>query len=281
MVGRQIQPTSLLAFDTATASLSIALLHNEKIMAQFSLQTERNHSLKLVPAIQTIMNNDKQSIDLITVGIGPGSYTGIRVSVTAAKTLAWAWKKPVIGVSSLYALAMSGLEVAYQRKGLHENNDMKCNWVYPLIHARRGQVYTARFMLQRNISAAVNDRQAQGEQLHLFTQRRQNDGICLLSQVITDISTVLSGHEKEQATDVSMPHQIWFVGEIEPYAEQLSALQRHFGNRIQILGCSLYAHWIGRIGYDAYKQGLAIDPHHLQPNYTQITEAETKLKADH
>ena len=71
-------------------------------------RAERNHSVHVVPVMEQLLaasNTQPGQLDGIAVGVGPGSYTGIRIAVTAAKTLAWAWDIPVAGVSSLQAIA--------------------------------------------------------------------------------------------------------------------------------------------------------------------------------
>ena len=83
-----------------------------------------------MPAIEEIFTKvgmTPTEIDAIAVSEGPGSYTGVRIGVTIAKTLAWTLKKPLVGVSSLKAIAANGLFF----DGL----------ICPIVDARRGNVY--------------------------------------------------------------------------------------------------------------------------------------------
>ncbi|WP_407944592.1 tRNA (adenosine(37)-N6)-threonylcarbamoyltransferase complex dimerization subunit type 1 TsaB [Paenibacillus rubinfantis] len=107
----QQQPQRLLALDTATSSLAVAVTEGGRVLAERNIHAERNHSAYLVTAIGDCLKAAglaKQDLDGIAVGIGPGSYTGIRIAVTTAKTLAWSLRLPVYGVSSLAALALGG-----------------------------------------------------------------------------------------------------------------------------------------------------------------------------
>ncbi|NKI24627.1 tRNA (adenosine(37)-N6)-threonylcarbamoyltransferase complex dimerization subunit type 1 TsaB, partial [Paenibacillus dendritiformis] len=107
--------TRVLALDTSTAALTAALLEGGALVDERHSLAERNHSIKLLPTVQSLMADNGwsgKSTDLVAVGVGPGSYTGVRIAVTAGKAMAWAWDKPVIGVSSLEALALAGMHPA-------------------------------------------------------------------------------------------------------------------------------------------------------------------------
>jgi tRNA threonylcarbamoyladenosine biosynthesis protein TsaB len=82
-----------------------------------------------------------EDIDLLALGLGPGSFTGLRIGVSIVKGLAWAMKRPVLGVSTLKALAMN---VAY--------SDLT---VCPLLDARKGEVYTALYRRQGGVMEAL------------------------------------------------------------------------------------------------------------------------------
>lgn len=118
----------LLAFDTSNQALSLSILEDEHLLAQTTLNIKKNHSITLMPAIDFLMNSlDMKPTDLdrIVVAQGPGSYTGLRIAVATAKTLAHTLKIELVGVSSLLAL------VPEQVEGL----------VIPIMDARRNNVY--------------------------------------------------------------------------------------------------------------------------------------------
>ena len=116
------------AFDTSSKALTLAILEDETLLAQMTLNIKKNHSITLMPAIDFLMNSlDMKPTDLdrIVVAQGPGSYTGLRIAVATAKTLAHTLKIELVGVSSLLAL------VPEQAEGL----------VIPVMDARRNNVY--------------------------------------------------------------------------------------------------------------------------------------------
>ena len=118
----------ILAMDTSNKALSLAILENEETLGQVTLNIKKNHSITLMPAIDFLMNSlDMKPTDLdrIAVAQGPGSYTGLRIAVATAKTLAHTLKIELVGVSSLLAL------VPEQVEGL----------VIPVMDARRNNVY--------------------------------------------------------------------------------------------------------------------------------------------
>lgn len=119
---------NILAMDTSNKALSLAILENEELLGRVTLNIKKNHSITLMPAIDFLMNSlDMKPTDLdrIVVAQGPGSYTGLRIAVATAKTLAHTLKIELVGVSSLLAL------VPEQVEGL----------VIPIMDARRNNVY--------------------------------------------------------------------------------------------------------------------------------------------
>lgn len=100
----------ILAFDTTNITLSVAILDNEKILAQRNIMEPNQHSTMLVPLIEECLNEAKiwyENLDLVAFTNGPGSFTGIRVGLSCAKAIAIATDLPVVGVSSLEAIAYS------------------------------------------------------------------------------------------------------------------------------------------------------------------------------
>lgn len=119
-----------LGMDTSSASLNLALVEDKKILGKITLNGEKNHSVTLMPALENLMATlqlKPAALQKIVVTQGPGSYTGLRIGVTLAKTLAWTLKTDLVGISTIEALA------AYKKEA---------GLVVPLMDARRDNVYT-------------------------------------------------------------------------------------------------------------------------------------------
>ncbi len=102
----------ILAMDTSNQVLSVALLDDKQLIGEITTNIAKNHSVRLMPAVEKLMkdvNVKPSELDRIIVAKGPGSYTGVRIGLATAKTMAWALDIPVIGVSSLEALAYQGI----------------------------------------------------------------------------------------------------------------------------------------------------------------------------
>lgn len=119
----------ILAMDTSTDVLSVSLHNGQEIIEEYSSKNKNKHSTRLMPAIDRIMKEAKvtpQDLTKIVVGMGPGSYTGVRIALSTAKTMAWTLNIPVVGVSSLRALSLQAA-----------GDDYVCSF----LDARRGLVY--------------------------------------------------------------------------------------------------------------------------------------------
>ncbi|WP_341300653.1 tRNA (adenosine(37)-N6)-threonylcarbamoyltransferase complex dimerization subunit type 1 TsaB [Lysinibacillus sp. FSL H8-0500] len=121
-----------LGIETANTPLSIAVVRDGKMVAEMVQNIKLTHSAGAMPAIEEVLTRvglKPSDLDAIAVSEGPGSYTGVRIGVTLAKTLAWTLQKPLVGISSLKVLAAN----AALYNGL----------ICPIFDARRGNVYTA------------------------------------------------------------------------------------------------------------------------------------------
>ncbi len=122
----------ILAFDTSSVSGSIALVEDNTLVAELTSQSVAAHAVWLLPNIEGFLKGlalSVHDIDLFAVVSGPGSFTGLRIGVSAVKGLAWSSRKKVVGISSLYALALNA------RSALMP--------VCPVLDARKGEVYAA------------------------------------------------------------------------------------------------------------------------------------------
>lgn len=121
----------VLAIDTSNQVMGVAVTDGDVVLGEMITNMKRNHSVRLMPCVQTLLKEVQLTpgdLDRVAVAAGPGSYTGVRIGVTTAKTLAWSLDIPIVGISSLEILARNGQRF----EGL----------VSPLFDARRGQVYT-------------------------------------------------------------------------------------------------------------------------------------------
>ncbi|MFJ7738564.1 tRNA (adenosine(37)-N6)-threonylcarbamoyltransferase complex dimerization subunit type 1 TsaB [Lysinibacillus sp. NPDC097287] len=121
-----------LGIETANAPLSVAIVKDGKVVAEVIQNIKLTHSAGAMPAIEAILATaglKPVDIDAIAISEGPGSYTGVRIGATLAKTLAWTLKKPLVGVSSLKTLAA--------------NVSLYNGLICPLFDARRSNIYTA------------------------------------------------------------------------------------------------------------------------------------------
>jgi tRNA threonylcarbamoyladenosine biosynthesis protein TsaB len=125
-----------LAMECATDTVGLALLEGKKILADFYLGPGRHHAEVLLPALEKILlltGITMDQIDLLACTTGPGSFTGVRIGVSTVKGLALATGRPIVGISTLEALAMN----AFPSPGL----------ICPLLDARRDQVYAGLYRM--------------------------------------------------------------------------------------------------------------------------------------
>ena len=98
----------LLAFDTATPAVTVALHDGERVVAHSTTVDARRHGELLAPTIQALLDEawiPRQDVTAIAVGVGPGPFTGLRVGLVTARMLASVLEIPVYGVCTLDVLA--------------------------------------------------------------------------------------------------------------------------------------------------------------------------------
>lgn len=100
----------LLAIDTATRLMSLALHDGNRLLAEYSVHIGNQHSVMLAPTVKSMLETcavDFADLTALGVSIGPGSYTGLRIGVAFAKGLASVRQLPLVGVTTLDTLAVS------------------------------------------------------------------------------------------------------------------------------------------------------------------------------
>ncbi len=96
----------VLGIETSTRASGVALISDDKILAEISQESKIYHSENLLPQIEKVLSiANVEKVDAVAVSIGPGSFTGLRIGLAAAKALSYAWQVKIIGVPTLHALA--------------------------------------------------------------------------------------------------------------------------------------------------------------------------------
>ncbi len=130
----------ILAFETSAKAGSVALLDGEILLAESYQNTGLTHSQTVMPMAETVLKScgvTPKDVQAVAVAAGPGSFTGVRIGVAAAKGFAWGGEIPCYGVSTLEAMAL--------QLGVHNG------YVLPVMDARRAQVYNALFRAKDGI----------------------------------------------------------------------------------------------------------------------------------
>ena len=124
----------ILALDSTAQVGSVALCEDEKLIAEYTINTGHTHSETLLPMVESVLKiagYTVDDVDLFVCTAGPGSFTGVRIGAATVKGIAFGKDRPCIGVSTLEALALNGVVL----------NGILC----PSMNARRQQVYNALF----------------------------------------------------------------------------------------------------------------------------------------
>lgn len=142
----------ILYVDTSSNYLYSGIIIDNSIKSEVKEELGKDLSKVALPKIIKLFDEASitpQDLDKIMVVIGPGSFTGVRIGVTIAKTIAWSLNIPIVPVSGLTAMALS--------------NPMSDNYSMPLIDARRGYVYGA--LYDNNMNSVVEDTHIELEEL--------------------------------------------------------------------------------------------------------------------
>ncbi|MCZ0704191.1 tRNA threonylcarbamoyladenosine biosynthesis protein TsaB [Natronobacillus azotifigens] len=139
---------NILAIDTSNDAMGIAIYQQDKVIAEYVSINKNKHSTRLMPAIAQVMedaNVTPRDLTKIVVAKGPGSYTGVRIGLSVAKTMAWSLQIPVVAVSSLEILAL-------QAKAMQQ-------LICPFFDARRGLVFTGLYQFNSGEFTTVREDQ--------------------------------------------------------------------------------------------------------------------------
>lgn len=139
----------ILALDSSGIVASVAVVEDDTLLAEYTVNYKKTHSQTLLPMLDEIVKMtelDMNTIDAIAVAAGPGSFTGLRIGSATAKGLGLALKKPLVAVPTVDALAYN----LYDSRGI----------ICPIMDARRNQVYTGIYRFREHQLVTVKSQWA-------------------------------------------------------------------------------------------------------------------------
>jgi tRNA threonylcarbamoyladenosine biosynthesis protein TsaB len=236
----------ILAVDTSTRMGSAAILRDSEVLAAVSGFEITPYSTRLfrdIALLQEITNLSMDQFDIFAVAAGPGSFTGLRVGLTAVKAWAEVHGKPIAAISGLEAIAAEALvgESPSASNG---------HFIAPFLDARRGQVFGA---IYRRIS---------GDAMRL---------------ALASDESILSLDEFLELVKGKSPQSVELVSptpDLIPAARIAEVLP---GARVVQVSAAL-APAIGRLGFERAKRGDLVDSMRLDANYVRRSDAESAWK---
>lgn len=124
----------ILGLDTSTRAATVAVMDDECLVCEFTINNKKTHSQKLMPMIESMLKLSDiklKEIDLIALCIGPGSFTGIRIGTATAKAISQVYDLPIVAINSLEVVA--------------ENAKYFTGNICSILDAQRTQVYTGMY----------------------------------------------------------------------------------------------------------------------------------------
>ncbi len=263
----------ILAWDTSSRTGAVAALESTEnvggapvlhLRGEMTLSLDVTHSERLLWAIHSLLDVTRwklEEVDCFGVGVGPGSFTGLRIGVTTARTLGHSLKKAVVPVSSLAALARPAaawLGSRDRRTVLIAATDAAKGELFTLVGAARSVVDC--------VTAADGDHPG-------LWKRGVEEAVLAPAELVKRAKKKLSEGETRSS---------WLVlGEAAVrYPDLWKALPK--ARRIEVADPALHlvqGRWVAQLAWEAAQAGLAREALEVRPRYLRAADAEVKLKA--
>lgn len=170
----------ILALDSSGLVASVAVVEDDHLLAEYTVNYKKTHSQTLMPMLDEIVRMtelDLDTLDAIAVAGGPGSFTGLRIGSATAKGLGLALKKPIVSIPTVDGLAYN----LCGAKGL----------VCPMMDARRNQVYTGIYRFNGNELIVVCEQMAADVSEVLDILNGMNEQVTFLGDGIPVYQTII------------------------------------------------------------------------------------------
>ena len=231
----------ILAFDTSNQPLSVAVVEDDRILAEQLINVKRNHSVQLMPIIDEMLRQAKVSlddIDRIAVAQGPGSYTGLRIAVTIAKTLAWTKDIELVGVSSLKVIAGN------------RSDENTGEMILPIFDARRQNIYTG-----------------------LYTRKKDGELVKVMDEV-----HVAAEQWAQMLAQKEWPSPLTLIGVDAPKFFEI--FQEKLGDQVRLARPEQFLPRASVLAFLAQNEEVT-SAHSFTPTYLKLAEAEENWLKEH
>jgi tRNA threonylcarbamoyl adenosine modification protein YeaZ len=270
----------LLAWDTSSKAGAIVALEwspqlstewkDVRLVSEFAFNVDSTHSERLVWGIHQTLEAARwrlEEIDIFGVGVGPGSFTGLRIGITTARTLAHVFKKPLIGVSSLAVIARP-VALHFSQPGF----DFEA-WVVATTDACKGELFA---LWGRAKDVARCSRSPDGDSVEVGGKLWKKN----VSEIVLEPSLLMQALGKQMKAPGRKSKWI-AVGEgRKRYSDAWSKLSRSK----ELISTSLFpdfvqGRYLGQLAWEAHQAGWSQDGLFVFPKYLRASDAELKLKA--
>ena len=221
----------IFACDSTAKTASVALCEDKMLLAEFTQNGGNTHSETLLPMTEVLLNSmktDIDEIDIFAVSEGPGSFTGVRIGAATVKGFAHRKNKPCIGISTLEALATN---LAFGEDKI----------IVPVMDARRGQFYTAKFEFKNGALERMEDDSAKA-------------------------------FEELRAEIEALGRRVYLCGDGYAPARKLLGDELSFETPEKLRYQSAYS--VAQIAYEKYLAGDRTSAEELRPTYLRLPQAE-------
>ncbi len=236
----------VIGIETSGSIGSVAVCEGDAVVGKKTFGKALSHGKEIVSSIKDIFDEirwEPDDIDLIAVSIGPGSYTGLRIGVTCAKTLAYALGKPIADVPTLDVLA--------------ENVKNDAKNICPVIDAKRKRVYACIY------AGTTSGKAGSGSGKNDNEEKRITDFLIIPPMELLDI----------------LPEPVLLFGDgVLPYKDIF--MQKNVTIANDSFGIADAVN-VARLGLRRYEQGKRCEINSLAPLYLRRSEAEERLEGHH
>ena len=243
----------ILGIDSSGMVASVAIVSDDVVIAEYTMNHKKTHSETLLPMIDEIVKTSEmklEDLDAIAIASGPGSFTGLRIGAATAKGLALAIDKPIVPVKTCEGLAYN----MWGADGL----------VCPIIDARRNQVYTGLYQVQGNVEVVMEQTPMDIHELIEYINKAAHT---------VSSESILSGNT--EISRLGDPLPVTFLGDGVPIYEETIWLETKVpckmapANMNRQRGASVAAY-----GAMLYKEGKYINADDFAPDYLRKSQAE-------